>query len=133
VSKLAGELYVHALGMTQGLETVVLRYFNVYGPGQDPASEYAAVIPRFVNAVTRGVRPTINGTGSISRDFVHVADVVAANILAASSSARTGLTCNIATAPRRPSSSCSTKSAPRQAGRLNQSSVLRARATSRLP
>lgn len=97
VSKLAGELYVHALGVILGLETVVLRYFNVYGPGQDPASEYAAVIPRFITAVTQGVRPTINGTGAISRDFVYIADVVAANLLAALPSAPTGLTCNVAT------------------------------------
>ena len=97
VSKLAGELYVHALGRVQGLETVVLRYFNVYGPGQDPASEYAAVFPKFITAVIRGARPTINGTGAISRDFVYVTDVVAANILAASASTPTGLTCNIAT------------------------------------
>ncbi len=97
VGKLAGELYLHALGTSLGLETVALRYFNVYGPGQDPASEYAAVIPRFVTAVTRGEQPTIYGTGAISRDFVYVADVVAANILAASTSTATGLTCNIAT------------------------------------
>jgi UDP-glucose 4-epimerase len=97
VSKLAGELYVHALGTLQGLETVVLRYFNVYGPGQDPASEYAAVIPKFITAVIRGAQPTIYGTGAISRDFVYVADVVAANILAALPSTLAGLTCNIAT------------------------------------
>lgn len=97
VSKLAGELYVHALGRIEGVESVVLRYFNVYGPGQDPESEYAAVIPRFITAVTRGAQPTIYGTGSISRDFVYVADVVAANILAASTSAPSGLTCNIGT------------------------------------
>jgi len=97
VSKLAGELYLHALGSSLGLETVALRYFNVYGPGQDPASEYAAVIPKFVTAVTRGERPTIFGDGSISRDFIYIADVVAANLLAASASSPSGLTCNIAT------------------------------------
>ena len=96
VSKLAGELYLHAIGASHGLETVALRYFNVYGAGQDPASEYAAVIPKFVTAVLRGATPTIFGDGSISRDFVHVSDVVAANLLAASASAPSGLTCNIA-------------------------------------
>jgi UDP-glucose 4-epimerase len=97
VSKLAAELYVHTLGAIHGLETVVLRYFNVYGPGQDPGSEYAAVIPKFITAVTRGEQPTINGSGAISRDFVAIADVVAANLLAASPTSPTGLTCNIAT------------------------------------
>jgi UDP-glucose 4-epimerase len=97
VSKLAGELYLHALGSTLALETVALRYFNVYGPGQDPASEYAAVIPKFVTAVTRGDRPTIFGDGSTSRDFIYVADVVAANLLAASPETSSGLTCNVAT------------------------------------
>jgi UDP-glucose 4-epimerase len=97
VSKLAAELYTHVIGGFHGLETVVLRYFNVYGPGQDPASEYAAVIPRFITTVTGGARPTIHGTGGISRDFVYVADVVAANLRAALASTPTGLTCNIAT------------------------------------
>ena len=97
VSKLAGELYVHALGAIHGLETVVLRYFNVYGPGQDPGSEYAAVIPRFISAVTQGEQPTINGAGAISRDFVHIDDVVAANLLAAGPSSPSGLTSNIGT------------------------------------
>lgn len=97
VSKLAGEQYVHALGRLHGVETVVLRYFNVYGPGQDPASEYAAVIPKFVTAVLRGERPTFNGTGLITRDFVYVDNVVAANILAASPASPSGLTCNVAT------------------------------------
>lgn len=97
VSKLAGEQYVHALGRLHGVGTVVLRYFNVYGPGQDPASEYAAVIPKFVTAVLRGERPTFNGTGLITRDFVYVDNVVAANILAASPTSPSGLTCNVAT------------------------------------
>jgi UDP-glucose 4-epimerase len=100
VTKLAGEQYVHALGSLRSVETVVLRYFNVYGPGQDPASEYAAVIPKFITAVLDGTRPTINGTGAISRDFVYVQDVVAANLLAASPTSPSGLTCNIATGSR---------------------------------
>ena len=97
VSKLAGEHDVHVLGKLTGVETVALRYFNVYGPRQDPASEYAAVIPRFITAVLDGARPTINGSGEISRDFVYVDDVVAANLLAASPTSPTELTCNIAT------------------------------------
>jgi UDP-glucose 4-epimerase len=97
VSKLAGEQYVHALGRAWAVETAALRYFNVYGPGQDRTSEYAAVIPSFVSAVMGGARPTIFGTGEISRDFVYVADVVAATILAAQRSTPTALTCNIAT------------------------------------
>lgn len=96
VSKLAGEQYVHTLGRLHGVETAVLRYFNVFGPGQDPASEYAAVIPRFITAVLRGERPTIYGTGTISRDFVYVDDVVAANLLAASPGSPSSLTCNVA-------------------------------------
>jgi len=96
VSKLAAEHYVHALGRVHGVDTVVLRYFNVFGPGQDPASEYAAVVPRFAAAVLEGRQPTINGSGEISRDFVYVDDVVQANLMAARPSSPTGLTCNIA-------------------------------------
>jgi UDP-glucose 4-epimerase len=99
-SKLAGEHYLHALGQLHGVATVSLRYFNVYGPGQDPSSEYAAVIPRFISAILDGERPTINGSGAISRDFVHVDDVVAANLLAARASTASGLTCNVATGTR---------------------------------
>ena len=63
-SKLAAEHYVHTLGKLHGIETVVLRYFNVFGPGQDPASEYAAVVPRFIDAVLEGRQPMINGDGA---------------------------------------------------------------------
>jgi len=100
VSKLAGEHYVHTLGQLHGVDTVVLRYFNVFGPGQDPASEYAAVVPRFATAVLQGEAPTINGTGSISRDFTYVDNVVAANLLAAMPGCPSGLTCNVATGSR---------------------------------
>ncbi len=96
VSKLAGELYLHALGAINGVETVALRYFNVFGPGQDPASEYAAVVPRFVTSVLGGGTPMIYGDGGITRDFVYVENVVEANLLAALPSSPTGLTCNIA-------------------------------------
>ena len=94
VSKLAGEHYVHTLGGLHGIGTVVLRYFNVFGPGQDLASDYAAVVPEFVSAVVGGGTPTINGSGDISRDFVYVDNVTQANLLA--SSAPSPLTCNIA-------------------------------------
>ena len=99
-SKLAAEHYVHSLGRLHGVETVVLRYFNVFGPGQDPASEYAAVVPRFITAVLEGRRPIINGSGEISRDFVYVDDVVAANLLASRARSPSGLTCNIASGSR---------------------------------
>lgn len=100
VSKLAAEHYVHALGRLHGIDTVVLRYFNVYGPGQDPASEYAAVVPRFITAVLSRSTPTINGDGGVSRDFTHVSNVVVANLLAAAPAAPSGLTCNIACGER---------------------------------
>jgi UDP-glucose 4-epimerase len=99
-SKLAAEHYLHSLGRHRGVETVALRYFNVLGPGQDPASEYAAVVPRFITAVLDRRRPTINGSGHISRDFVDVADVVEANLLASLPSSPTDLTCNIASGTR---------------------------------
>jgi UDP-glucose 4-epimerase len=95
VSKLAGESYVHTLGSLNGIETVVLRYFNVFGPAQDPDSEYAAVVPKFVTAALAGERPTVHGDGSYSRDFTYIDNVVSANLLAASVPGVSGLTCNI--------------------------------------
>ena len=82
-SKLAAEHYVHALGNLHGLETVALRYFNVFGPGQDPASEYAAVVPRFIVAGLNGESPHVHGDGQQTRDFTYIDNVVAANLLAA--------------------------------------------------
>jgi len=98
--KLAAEHYVHTLGQLQGVETVVLRYFNVFGPGQDPTSEYSAVIPRFTAAVLEGRKPVINGTGDISRDFTYVDNVVDGNLLAALATSPSGLTCNVACGTR---------------------------------
>jgi UDP-glucose 4-epimerase len=99
-SKLAAEHYLHTLGQLHGVETVALRYFNVFGPGQDPASEYAAVIPRFAMATLEGRTPTINGSGEISRDFTYVDNVIEANLLAAKASSPYGLTCNVACGTR---------------------------------
>src|SRR5256884_532730 len=81
-SKLAAEQYCGAFQATYGLEPVVLRYFNIFGPRQDPKSQYAAVIPRFITAALLGESPTIYGDCGQNRDFVYVANVVHANMLA---------------------------------------------------
>jgi UDP-glucose 4-epimerase len=96
-AKLAGESYCRAFFATYGLETVCLRYFNVFGPRQDPESPYAAVIPRFVSAIVRGEAPVVYGDGQQSRDFVYVEDVVRANLLAMDASNVGGRVFNIAT------------------------------------
>ena len=83
VSKLAGEHYCRVFTRLFGLETVSLRYFNVFGPRQDPTSEYAAVVPKFIAAMSRGEAPEIHGDGTQSRDFTYVANVVDANLRAA--------------------------------------------------
>ncbi len=83
VSKMSGEWYVRVFAELFPIETVALRYFNVFGPRQRPDSTYAAVIPLFTSALLRGDVPTVHGTGEQSRDFTYVADVVAANIAAA--------------------------------------------------
>jgi nucleoside-diphosphate-sugar epimerase len=82
VTKYADELYARVFGRCYGLETVGLRYFNVFGPRQDPFSQYAAVIPLFVSALMRGEAPTINGDGEQTRDFTYVGNAVEANLLA---------------------------------------------------
>ncbi len=81
-SKVAGELYCRVFALAYGLETICLRYFNVFGPRQNPRSHYAAVIPRFITAVLAGEPPTVFGTGRQSRDFIYVDNVVHANLLA---------------------------------------------------
>jgi UDP-N-acetylglucosamine 4-epimerase len=83
VTKLADELYATVYGHLHGMETVGLRYFNVFGPRQDPEGAYAAVIPKWIASMIRGDEVRINGSGAISRDFCHVANVVQANLLAA--------------------------------------------------
>jgi UDP-glucose 4-epimerase len=95
-AKLAGESYCQAFGASYGLETVVIRYFNVFGPRQDPNGEYSAVIPKFVVAMLAGKRPTIFGDGLQSRDFTYVANVVRGNLAAAERPAAVGRILNVA-------------------------------------
>ncbi len=85
VNKITGEYYCTVFTKVYGLSTVSLRYFNVYGQRQDPSSEYAAVIPNFINLILNDKSPTIYGDGNQTRDFTYVKDVVNANILAATS------------------------------------------------
>jgi UDP-glucose 4-epimerase len=96
VSKLTGEYYCQAFTRVYGLETVSLRYFNVFGPRQDPKSPYAAVIPIFVSQMRTGRRPTVHGDGTQSRDFTYVSNVVHANLLAAEAPDAAGLAMNAA-------------------------------------
>ena len=96
-AKLAGEAYCQAFFGSYGLETVVLRYFNVFGPRQDPNSEYSAVIPKFVVAMLAGKRPTVFGNGLQSRDFTYVENVVRGNLAAAERPEAAGRVLNVAT------------------------------------
>ena len=96
VSKLAAELYCRIYPPVYGLETLSLRYFNVFGPRQHPDSEYAAVIPRFLRRMLAGERPVIFGDGEQSRDFTPVDNVVVANLLAAEAKQGIGEALNIA-------------------------------------
>lgn len=97
VSKLAGEQYCGVWTHLKGLPTVSLRYFNVFGPGQDPESKYSAVFPAFIAALLRGEAPEVHWDGEQGRDFTFVDDVVAANLAAAlSSGAADGEAINIA-------------------------------------
>ena len=95
-AKLAGELYCEAFSASYGLETVRLRYFNVFGPRQDPNSPYSAVIPLFISALLADRRPIIYGDGQQTRDFTYVDNVVTANILAAEKPGISGNVYNIA-------------------------------------
>ena len=96
VAKLAGEHYCRAFYATYGLETVAIRYFNVFGPRQDPNSEYSAVIPLFVTAMLAGKQPTVYGDGKQSRDFTFIDNVVAGNLAAADASNAPGRVFNVA-------------------------------------
>jgi len=82
-SKLASEAYGHSFSASYGLSFYALRYFNVFGPRQDPKSEYAAVVPRFMSSLTNGSKPTVYGDGQQTRDFTYVGNVVRANLLVA--------------------------------------------------
>lgn len=94
-SKRIGEIYAHLFTSQLGLDVTALRYFNVYGPKQNPASDYAAVIPIFIQKLLNEEEPVIFGYGLQSRDFIYVKDVVRANILAAGSTASPGQVINI--------------------------------------
>ncbi|MGA2652101.1 MAG: SDR family oxidoreductase [Terracidiphilus sp.] len=102
VAKLAGEHYMRVFARVYGMETVVLRYFNVFGPYQDPSSQYSGVLAIFCLRMLAGVQPTIFGDGEQSRDFTYIDNVVHANLLAASAPAAkvSGQTMNIATGSR---------------------------------
>ncbi|OGO43558.1 MAG: hypothetical protein A2Z04_03120, partial [Chloroflexi bacterium RBG_16_57_9] len=95
VAKLAAEGYCRVFNESFGVEAVALRYFNVYGPRQDPTSPYSGVISIFVDRMSRGRQPTIFGSGEQTRDFVYVADVVQANLLAGDTPEAAGRTLNI--------------------------------------
>jgi UDP-glucose 4-epimerase len=96
VSKLAGEHYLRVYARVFGVQTVTLRYFNVFGPRQDPNSQYAAVIPRFITAALDGRSPTVYGDGEQSRDFCFIDNVVEANLRAADADGASGKVFNIA-------------------------------------
>jgi UDP-glucose 4-epimerase len=96
VAKLAGEQYCRAFHAVYGLEAVALRLFNVFGPGQDPHSQYAAVVPRFISALGRGEQPEIFGDGEQTRDFTYVLDVVDAFVRAATVADVGGTVMNVA-------------------------------------
>lgn len=100
VSKLAGENYCRAFWDMYGFETVMLRYFNVFGPRQNPKSQYAAVIPLFIHQLLHGEAPTVNGDGSQTRDFTYVDNVVAGNLLACTASNVAGRVFNVAAGTR---------------------------------
>jgi nucleoside-diphosphate-sugar epimerase len=99
-AKLAGEGYARSFHGVYGLETVALRYFNVFGPRQDPTSQYSAVIPKFITALVTGRPPMIFGDGEQSRDFTYVANVVEANLLAMEAPGVAGNVYNVACGER---------------------------------
>ncbi len=97
VAKLAAERFCASFSRVYGMETVSLRYFNVFGPLQDPNSQYAAVVPRFIRLIANGHTVTVHGDGGQSRDFTYVDNVVEANLLAARADGVNGVSLNIAT------------------------------------
>ena len=101
VAKLASEHYMTSFYRCYGLETVSLRYFNIFGPRQDPSSPYSGVLAKFITAMLRGEQPTIFGDGEQSRDFTYIDNAVAANLLACAASAQVmGQVFNVATGRR---------------------------------
>ena len=100
ISKLAGEQYCRVFWQLYGFETVCLRYFNVFGPRQDPTSQYSAVIPKFITALFDGRELTIHGDGRQSRDFTYIANVVQANLLACTAPEAPGGVFNVACGQR---------------------------------
>lgn len=100
ISKLAGEQYCRVFWQLYGFETVCLRYFNVFGPRQDPTSQYSAVIPKFITALFNGRELTIHGDGRQSRDFTFIANVVQANLLACAAAEAPGGVFNVARGER---------------------------------
>jgi UDP-glucose 4-epimerase len=100
VSKLAGERYCLSFYDVYGMPTVVLRYFNVFGPRQDPTSQYSGVMPKFITALARGDVPTIYGDGTQSRDFTYVSNIVNANLLACECADAVGKVMNVACGAR---------------------------------
>jgi UDP-glucose 4-epimerase len=99
-AKLVGEYYCQVWSRVYGFETVALRYFNVFGPRQDPSSQYSGVISRFISALASGDRPVIYGDGEQSRDFTYVSNVVDGNLRAAESGEAVGRVINVATGRR---------------------------------
>jgi nucleoside-diphosphate-sugar epimerase len=99
-AKLVGEYYCQVWARSYGFETVALRYFNVFGPRQDPGSQYSGVVSRFIDALMSGTRPVINGDGEHSRDFTYVSNVVDANLRASETTRGIGTTINVATGRR---------------------------------
>jgi nucleoside-diphosphate-sugar epimerase len=95
VAKYAGELYLTSYAKLHGMNTISLRYFNVFGPGQNPKSQYGAAIPNIVSKMIRGERPTVYGDGQQTRDFCYIENIVAANMLAAKAPALHGEVVNI--------------------------------------
>ncbi len=100
VSKLVGETYARAFGRVYGLENVSLRYFNVFGPRQDPNSPYSGVLSRFITALLDGAQPVVFGDGEQSRDFTYVDNVVEANLLACKAAKASGTVINVGTGSR---------------------------------
>lgn len=100
VAKLVGEYYCQVFTRVYGLETVSLRYFNVFGPRQDPGSQYSGVVSRFISALLGSERPVIYGDGEQSRDFTYIENVVAANLSAASATGAVGKVINVANGAR---------------------------------